>query len=203
MGVKGASGSGKTTVLETLALIRQPASCTKYSFSLSDFSVDMGVADLLNNSLLDKIRGRYIGFVNQQISLLPYCTVQRNIELHASFSDVTNTAFLSELLESFQLQSMAARYPDQLSVGQKQRVALARALYSRPQILLLDEPTSALNDDLAETVLDTVKKYVTESMCGCVVVSHDTELLSKYCDRDLNLIVHRTDEHLSEAALQV
>ena len=202
LGVKGASGSGKTTLLETLTLIRQPASCESFKLELPDLAIDLAVTEWQDDVLLDKIRGGFIGFVNQQISLLPYFNVQRNIEFPTSLKNTGDSAWLEELLESLQLDNLSNRYPDQPSLGQKQRVVLARALYSRPKILLLDEPTSALNDELAEQALVTVNRYIKSSMCGCVVVSHDTQLLAKFCDRDVNVVVLRADEYLGEASLQ-
>jgi polar amino acid transport system ATP-binding protein len=146
----GASGSGKTTLLKTANLIEQ----------IDDGQILLAGEDISDPRVdQDKVRSR-IGVVFQQFNLFPHLTVLDNITLalrkvHKMPRQIANQRGL-ELLEKIKLPAKAATYPDQLSGGQQQRVAIARAIATDPELLLLDEITSALDPQLVGEVLDLV-----------------------------------------------
>lgn len=132
----GSSGSGKTTLLNCLAGINQPDQ-GEISLGSKHFYKD-GQKPL-------KIQKRNVGYLFQDYALFPHWNVERNILSGLSRkADLTHVKELTELLG---INALLQKYPHQISGGEKQRVALARALAAKPDILLLDEPFSALDDE--------------------------------------------------------
>lgn len=180
----GPSGSGKTSLLNLLAGVSLP---------------QQGQVHLLGHDLSalsarqrDRFRARHIGVVFQQFNLIPYLSVQDNIELAAHFARLeTKTPELHrrtrELLDALGLSAeLAGRPASQLSVGQQQRVAVARALITRPEILLADEPSSALDTDTRDAFMQLLLAQAEASNCTLVFVSHDRSL-AEHFDRQLHM----------------
>ncbi|HEV2354437.1 MAG TPA: ATP-binding cassette domain-containing protein, partial [Puia sp.] len=137
LAVYGPSGAGKTTLLRMLAGLTDP---------------DSGYIEVNGEVWLDterrinlQTRLRSIGFVFQDFALFPHLTVRRQLEY--ALPDRRNVAIVSELIGLMGLEALQHHRPAQLSGGQQQRVALARAIARRPELLLLDEPLSALDDE--------------------------------------------------------
>ena len=168
----GPSGCGKTTALRVAA-----------GFEKADSgSVTVSGNDITNLSA----HKRNMGMVFQSYSLFPNLTVEGNVEygLRARRIDkVQRSARIGEILELVQLNSMAKRYPHQLSGGQQQRVALARALAIKPQVLLLDEPLSALDAKVRTTLRDEIRRIQTELGITTLFVTHDQEEALAISDR--------------------
>jgi polar amino acid transport system ATP-binding protein len=148
--VIGASGSGKSTLLRCINLLEQ----------LDDGQIWLSGDDITDPSVnADSVRAR-IGVVFQQFNLFPHLSVLSNITLASrhvfkvSRDEATTRAL--ELLERVGLADKAQEYPDRLSGGQQQRLALVRAIANEPEVLLLDEITSALDPELVGEVLDLV-----------------------------------------------
>lgn len=136
MALTGPSGSGKTTLLNCLAGIVQPDS-GKISLNGRNF-FEEGKKPL-------KIQQRKAGYLFQDYALFPHFTAEKNILYGLpKRSDLTHVVQLTQLLG---IEGILHKYPHQISGGEKQRVALARALAVKPDILLLDEPFSALDDE--------------------------------------------------------
>ncbi|MCL2135173.1 MAG: ABC transporter ATP-binding protein [Candidatus Bathyarchaeota archaeon] len=166
----GPNGSGKTTLLNIIAGLQYPDSGNIY----------------LNNTMVNgtnktkkiyvKPFKRQIGYVFQTVSLFPHMKIQDNIayglkSLHLSNAEIkkrTNT-----LIEFVDLTRYAQNYPHQLSGGQQQRAALARSLVTEPQILLLDEPVSAVDPQLKETFRMELKKYLQNLEITTLYVTHN------------------------------
>jgi polar amino acid transport system ATP-binding protein len=154
----GASGSGKSTLLRCLNLLE---------------SIDAGRIVVHGQDItaarvdVDAVR-RQIGIVFQSFNLFPHMTVMRNVTLapvkvlKESHADAETRA--RALLERFGLGDKADEYPDRLSGGQQQRVAIARALAMDPDIMLLDEVTSALDPELVAEVLDVIRELADGGM---------------------------------------
>ncbi len=147
----GASGSGKSTLLRCVNLLEQ----------IDDGQIWLSGEDISRPGVKsDEIRAR-IGVVFQQFNLFPHLTVLRNITLAATEvfkqSKAEAEAVAMELLERVGLAEKALAFPDRLSGGQQQRAALVRAIATNPEVLLLDEITSALDPELVGEVLDLVK----------------------------------------------
>ncbi|KGA04527.1 MAG: amino acid ABC transporter ATP-binding protein [Pontimonas sp.] len=148
--VIGASGSGKSTLLRCINLLEQ----------LDDGQIWLSGDDITDPAVnADSVRAR-IGVVFQQFNLFPHLSVLSNITLASrhvfkvSRDEATTRAL--ELLDRVGLADKAQEYPDRLSGGQQQRLALVRAIANEPEVLLLDEITSALDPELVGEVLDLV-----------------------------------------------
>jgi putative ABC transport system ATP-binding protein len=182
--VLGASGSGKSTLLLCAAGLERPSSgrvtlCGADPASLSDRKRTL-------------LRRRHVGFVFQDFSLLPELTVAENIALplrldhrRAARAAIENAAARVGLSPA-QLR----RVPAELSGGQQQRAAIARALLCRPEIILADEPTGALDPHTAARVLQLLRE--TADGVTVVIVTHDPQV-TRICDRAVFLDAGRVD----------
>jgi polar amino acid transport system ATP-binding protein len=162
----GASGSGKSTLLRCVDLL-EPIDAGRIVIEGVDTSAD-GVD-------LDAVRRR-MGIVFQAFNLFPHMSVRRNVTLaprkvlRISEKDADERAMT--LLQRFGLAEKADEYPDRLSGGQQQRVAIARALAMEPDLLLLDEVTSALDPVLVAEVLDAIRELAEQGMT-MVIATHE------------------------------
>jgi polar amino acid transport system ATP-binding protein len=163
----GPSGSGKSTVLRVLMGLTRPTS--------GEVLIDGEAIDYASPASVRAARGR-MAIVFQQYNLFQNMDVMRNVTIAPvkikgwPRSEVEKEA--ERLLEKVGLADKHHAYPEQLSGGQQQRVAIARALALRPEILLLDEVTSALDPELVNEVLDSVRALAAEGMT-MLIVSHE------------------------------
>jgi putative spermidine/putrescine transport system ATP-binding protein len=158
----GPSGCGKTTALRILAGFERPDAG----------EVEVAGADI--TKVPTEKRG--FGMVFQEYSLFPNMTARQNIEFGLKVRKLAvgeRTARVDGLLEVTGLTEHAAKFPHQLSGGQKQRVALARALATQPRLLLLDEPLSALDAKVRESLRDEIRRVQREFGVTTVFVTHD------------------------------
>ena len=173
----GPSGSGKSTVLRALMGLTP----------ITGGTVAIG-GERMNYSSAKEVRAARdrMAIVFQQYNLFQNMTVMQNLTLAPlkikkwNKAEVTSEA--RRLLGLVGLSDKADAYSDQLSGGQQQRVALARALVLKPQILLLDEVTSALDPELVNEVLDTVRKLAKEGMT-MIIVSHEMAFVREVADK--------------------
>ncbi|GAA1984066.1 amino acid ABC transporter ATP-binding protein [Microbacterium pumilum] len=176
----GASGSGKSTLLRTVNLLEP----------VDDGRIWLGEMDISDPAVdVDAVRAR-IGVVFQQYNLFPHLTVQDNITLalrHVhKYSKTRADAAATVLLERVGLAAKARDHPDRLSGGQQQRVAIARAVATEPDLLLLDEITSALDPELVGDVLDLVRALADDGMT-IVMATHEMAFARDVADRVLFL----------------
>jgi putative spermidine/putrescine transport system ATP-binding protein len=168
----GPSGCGKTTALRIAA-----------GFEKADSgSVSVGGHDITNTAA----HKRNMGMVFQSYSLFPNLTVALNVDFGLRTRKIASAERkkrVGEMLELVQLSSMAGRYPHQLSGGQQQRVALARALAIQPQVLLLDEPLSALDAKVRLSLRDEIRRIQTTLGITTLLVTHDQEEALGIADR--------------------
>ena len=193
--VIGHSGSGKSTLMNILGGLDRPTSGA-YRFEGED------VAHFTDNQLAD-FRRRRIGFVFQSFQLLPRLTALQNVELpmiYAGFPPRERKARAAELLERVGLGARKGHRPTQLSGGQQQRVAIARSLANRPDLLLADEPTGALDTKTSEDVLKLFSELNAEGLT-LAIVTHDPDVAAvahrRITFRD-GLVI--SDEHAGVAA---
>ncbi len=168
----GPSGCGKTTVLRALSGLE----------SISDGRILVDGADVANTP----VNRRDIGMVFQAYSLFPHMTVRQNVEFGLQMRKVdaaSRRARAAEALEMVGLGRLGARYAHQLSGGQQQRVALARALVTRPRVLLLDEPLSALDAKVRVQLRDEIRRIQTDLGITTLFVTHDQEEALAVADR--------------------
>lgn len=180
--IVGRSGSGKSTLLNVLGLLDVATSGT-YHLQGQDVSS-------LGDTGRSRLRGAVLGFIFQQFHLLDRRTALENVaepmlfgprsELPARFDRAT------ELLAKVGLAERAHSMPHLLSGGEQQRVAIARALCRRPQVILADEPTGALDEITGELILDHLFEAVRQEGVSLVLVTHDSSVAAR-ADRVLQL----------------
>jgi polar amino acid transport system ATP-binding protein len=186
----GASGSGKSTLLKCINLL-EPIDSGRIVVDGEEITAH-GVD-------VNRIR-RHIGIVFQAFNLFPHMTVLRNIVLAPEEALGTNRrqaeAEACELLERFGLLDKKDEYPDRLSGGQQQRVAIVRALAMRPDIMLLDEVTSALDPELIAEVLGLIRELA-ESGMTMVIATHEMgfarDIANRVCFLDAGVILEQGD----------
>ena len=172
----GPSGSGKSTLMKCVNLLEQ----------VDDGQIWLGNTDITDpRADQDKIRAR-IGVVFQQFNLFPHMSVLRNVTLaaikvHHWSKDRAETRAM-ELRERIGMRDKASAYPDQLSGGQQQRVAIARALMTDPELLLLDEITSALDPMLVGEVLNMVAELKAQGTT-ILMATHEMSFAHEAADR--------------------
>ncbi len=171
-GLLGPSGSGKTTLLRAVAGFVTPDAGRV-------FIGDQPVEDV-------PVEAREIGMVFQSYALFPNMTVAENVAFGLEVRKIRGTERdrqVAEVLELVQLSGMAGRKPHQLSGGQRQRVAMARAIVTRPRVLLLDEPLSALDKALRVEMQVELKRIQREVGITTIFVTHDQEEALVLSDR--------------------
>ncbi len=172
----GPSGSGKSTLLNILGGLDTPTS-GKVQF----LEQDLSAAD---EAALTRYRREHVGFVFQFYNLIPSLTARENVAL------VTDIAAQpmppAEALAWVGLGERLDHFPSQLSGGEQQRVAIARAIAKRPQVLLCDEPTGALDYETGKLVLEVIAKINTELGTTSMVITHNAAI-SGMADRVLRL----------------
>ncbi|SFK14568.1 amino acid ABC transporter ATP-binding protein [Bradyrhizobium sp. Gha] len=180
----GPSGSGKTTVLRLAMTLGKPTGGDIRIFGESILFEATGKP--ISAGQETRIRRR-CGMVFQQFNLFPHLTVLQNLILAPTtvLRQSREQAEVSalEYLRMVDLQDKALSYPSQLSGGQQQRIAIARALVMKPEILLLDEITSALDPELAGEVLDVVRGVAQQSNVSLLIVTHEMRFAREVSDR--------------------
>ena len=166
VGLIGASGSGKSTLLRCINLL-EPVNAGRVFIEGEEITA-RGVD-------VNRIRQR-VGIVFQAFNLFPHMTVLRNVTLGPiealGASRAEADALATELLERFGLADKRDDYPDRLSGGQQQRVAIVRALAMKPDVMLLDEVTSALDPELVAEVLNVIRELAAGGMT-MVIATHE------------------------------
>lgn len=168
LGLLGASGCGKSMLLKCIAGIETP---------------DSGRIQLGERVLFDQEKGinlppqkRKVGLLFQQYALFPHLTVYKNLSCVTS-----DQGLILKLLRMFHLENVKNSYPKQLSGGQKQRVACARMLAFEPELLLLDEPFSALDTALKEELQLELQSHLADFKGNVLIVSHSLDELYRLC----------------------
>ncbi|MDH2997987.1 arginine ABC transporter ATP-binding protein ArtP [Pasteurellaceae bacterium LFhippo2] len=172
----GPSGAGKSTLIRTLNLMEVPQTGTleiaKHKFDLSAKSDAKQIAQLRKE----------VGMVFQQYNLWPHLTVMENLieapvkVLGLSKEEATKQA--QELLSRLRLEQFADRFPLHLSGGQQQRVAIARALMMKPQVLLFDEPTAALDPEITAQIVSIIQELQQTGITQAIV-THEVSVARK------------------------
>ena len=175
MGILGASGCGKSMTLKCIAGIEKP---------------DEGRIVLDGKVLFDsekridlKPQRRNVGYLFQNYALFPNMTVEENIGIGMKEKKEQRKMLAAKQIERFQLQGLEKRYPFELSGGQQQRVALARILSCSPDIIMLDEPFSALDGYLKDTLQLEMQEVLAGYGKDVLFVSHSRDEIFKFCSR--------------------
>ncbi|ABR73994.1 arginine ABC transporter ATP-binding protein ArtP [Actinobacillus succinogenes] len=188
----GPSGAGKSTLIRTLNLLEVPKSGL-LNIANSRF-------DLSGNTDPKKIRElrQNVGMVFQQYNLWPHFTVMENLIeapmkiLELDENSAKNQAL--ELLTRLRLEEHAERFPLQLSGGQQQRVAIARALMMKPQVLLFDEPTAALDPEITAQIVSIIRELQQTGIIQ-VIVTHEVSVARKVATK----VIYMEQGHIIES----
>lgn len=172
----GASGSGKSTLLNILGGLDAPT-----EGSLFYRGTPMEADD---DATLTGFRRKHVGFVFQFYNLIPSLTARENVELVTDIADDPMDAY--EALDLVGLGDRADHFPSQLSGGEQQRVAIARAVAKRPDVLLCDEPTGALDAATGKIVLSVIERVNRELGTTTAVITHNA-VIATMADRVLTM----------------
>lgn len=178
--ILGPSGSGKTTLLNIIGGLDK--------YTSGDLLINGVSTKKYNDRDWDTYRNHQIGFVFQSYNLIPHQTVLSNVELALTLSGVPKSERrkkAEEALIKVGLKDHIYKKPNQLSGGQMQRVAIARALVNNPEILLLDEPTGALDSKTSTQIMDLLKEVASDKLV--IMVTHNKELAETYSTRIIEL----------------
>lgn len=176
IGILGASGSGKSMLLNCIAGLIKP--------DKGEIVLDDDVFFDSNKKINIPPQDRKTGYLFQNYAMFPHLTVAENIAFGLDkLPKAEQKNRVSELLESFHLADMGKRYPCQLSGGQQQRVALARAMAVEPQIMLLDEPFSALDAYLKTHMIKEMTESLKKFQGTTLFVTHDMHEAYRLCNR--------------------
>ena len=181
--IMGASGSGKSTLLNILGILD--------NYDSGEYWLGGVLIKDLSETRAAEYRNRMIGFIFQSFNLIPFKTAVENVELPLFYQGVGRRKrhqLAMEYLERLGLSQWANHYPNELSGGQRQRVAIARALITKPQIILADEPTGALDSKTSVEVMKLLKKLNEDDGMTIVVVTHESGVAN-----ETNKIVHIKD----------
>lgn len=163
VGIVGPSGCGKSTILSIFSGLLIPESGTLYKKQSSS-----------NN---------FCGYMFQKDELLSWRNVISNILIGLEIQNIKDTKYAYELLEKYKLIDFAKSFPNELSGGMRQRVALMRTLVLKPELLLLDEPFSALDYQTRLDLVDDVYKTIKQEKKSALFVTHDIQEAISLCDK--------------------
>lgn len=177
--IVGPSGSGKSSLLAVSGALTKPTSG----------DVRLGDIDLTTASVteLTRVRREKIGFVFQSGNLIPALRSIDQVKLPLTFGNVSSPRDPLELLTDVGMAHKARRRPHELSGGERQRVGIARALVTQPDVLLVDEPTAALDRQRSQDVVAILARETHQRGVATLMVTHDHSVLH-HCDRVLEMV---------------
>ncbi|EHN16288.1 MULTISPECIES: ATP-binding cassette domain-containing protein [Clostridium] len=175
--LQGSSGSGKTTILDCIAGIKNP--------NKGIIKIDNKTVFSSSKNINLPIKDRHIGYLFQNYALFPHMTVEENILFGVKNYDIS---YIKYITETFKIEHLKDRKPNQISGGEKQRVALARALAIKPNVLMLDEPFSSLDKDTKEVVYKEFMEYKNKFKISIILVTHNSYEAELLADR--SIIIH-------------
>ena len=181
--IMGASGSGKSTLLNILGILD--------SYDSGEYRLDGTLIKDLSENTAAHYRNRMIGFIFQSYNLIGFKTAVENVELPLFYQGVSRKKrhlAAMEYLDRLGLRDWAQHFPNEMSGGQKQRVAIARALITRPQIILADEPTGALDSKTSVEIMDLLSELNRSEQMTIIVVTHESGVANA-----TNKIIHIKD----------
>ena len=192
LGILGPSGCGKSMTLKSIAGIVDPDN------GIVSLTMDKETVYFDSDRKINlKPQKRNVGYLFQNYALFPNMTVEENVAIGLSKND--DRKIVSEMIKRFHLEGLEKRYPRQLSGGQQQRVALARILAYGPDVILFDEPFSALDTYLKEQLRIELVNMLKDFYGFSILVTHDRDEAFQFCDEllilDQGKIIARGETH--------
>ncbi len=181
--IMGASGSGKSTLLNILGILD--------NYDTGTYHLAGKLIKNLSEGQAAQYRNKMIGFIFQSFNLIGFKTAVENVELPLFYQGVPRRKrhdMAMEYLHKLGLTQWAAHFPNEMSGGQRQRVAIARALITKPEIILADEPTGALDSKTSVEVMQLLKQLNREEGITIIVVTHESGVAN-----ETNKIIHIKD----------
>ncbi len=181
--IMGASGSGKSTLLNILGILD--------NYDSGDYYLNGTLIKNLSETRSADYRNHMIGFIFQSFNLISFKNATENVALPLFYRGISRkkrNRLALDYLDRLGLKDWAHHMPNELSGGQKQRVAIARALITKPQIILADEPTGALDSKTSVEVMEILKELNAKEGMTIVVVTHESGVANQ-----TNKIIHIRD----------
>ena len=174
--ILGPSGSGKSTLLRLIAGLEKPYSGT----------ITIQGKVVSDQDHLVAPEKRNVGLVVQNKALFPHLTVEKNIGFGIR-KNREKTKIISDLLSLFKIEHLSDKYPHEISGGEQQRTAIARSMAPSPELLMLDEPFSALDRELKEELYTELNQIIKERQQTIMLVTHDLDEAKVLSDNQINL----------------
>ena len=165
LAIQGMSGSGKTTILNCISGIK--------TADKGHIRLNNKILFSSNDNINMKIKDRNVGYVFQNYALFPHMTVKENILFGVDKKHINYEKEMSYIKDMMKIRHLMDKYPSEISGGEKQRVAFARAMIIRPDILLLDEPFSALDEDLKEDIYKDLLNIKKSQNIPIILITHN------------------------------
>ena len=165
--IQGESGAGKTTILDCIAGLKKP---DKGFISIKD-----NIVFSSEQNLDIPVKDRNIGYLFQSYALFPHMSVMQNILYGLKSKGLKDSKTVEEIIKSFGIDHIKDKYPSQISGGEKQRTALARAIATKPELLLLDEPFSALDSGTRAIVYEEFLNLKKNLSIDGILITHNEE----------------------------
>lgn len=179
--VMGESGSGKSTLINILGFLDKDY---QGEYRLKEKRIEN-----MSDDTLSRLRNAYVGFVFQQFQLIANYSILENVQLPLLYRGLTvQEAQMQALaaLERVKIKDQAQKRPRQLSGGQQQRAAIARAIVTKPEFLIADEPTGALDSQTSKEIIELFRSLNKETGITIIMVTHDPNV-TKYCNRKFKM----------------